>query len=223
MDQSAAEFVTFFTNFFEKYPQFDNGRPFYVAGESYAGKYVPRYTYALLQENARLGTRKFNVEASFMGDPFTAPLTQRTHMHVVPEALNVLDDSNMPQIAALRHRCQQSLAQDVLVAKGNCSGIMDYIESVSGNVFPYDNRIFDYDWDPIENTVTDYFTVSARVNEIYEAIHIAQSTKVPVFEMDSAAVSKSFGLDGMTDYSWYIEELIRMKQPMFLYAGEFDA
>lgn len=100
---------------------------------------------------------------------------------------------------------------------------MDYIESVSGNVFPYDNRIFDYDWNPIENTVTDYFTVSARVQEIYQAIHIDKSTKVPVFEMDSEAVSKAFALDGMTDYSWYIEELIRMKQPMLLYAGEFDS
>ena len=95
MDQTSDEFVNFFVNFYEKYPQF-KGRDFYVAGESYAGKYVPRYTYALLQENAKLGYQKFNIKASFMGDPYTAPLTQRTHMHVVPEALNVLDDSNMP-------------------------------------------------------------------------------------------------------------------------------
>jgi carboxypeptidase C (cathepsin A) len=47
MDQTSDEFVNFFINFFEKYPQF-KGRDFYVAGESYAGKYVPRYTYALL-------------------------------------------------------------------------------------------------------------------------------------------------------------------------------
>jgi hypothetical protein len=37
---------------------------------------------------------------------------------------------------------------------------MGYITSVSGNVFPYDNRIFGYDWDPIENAVSDYFTIS---------------------------------------------------------------
>ena len=59
------------------------------------------------------------------------------------------------------------MAKDTVVAKGACSGIMDYIESVSGNVFPYDNRIFDYDWNPLENTVNDYFTVSARVKEIH--------------------------------------------------------
>jgi hypothetical protein len=41
-----------------------------------------------------------------------------------------------------------------------CSNIMGYITSVSGNVFPYDNRIFGYDWDPIENAVSDYFTIS---------------------------------------------------------------
>ena len=59
------------------------------------------------------------------------------------------------------------MAKDTVVAKGACSGSMDYIESVSGNVFPYDNRIFDYDWNPLENTVTDYFTVSAKVKEIH--------------------------------------------------------
>lgn len=27
----------------------------------------------------------------------------------------------------------------------------------------------------------------------------------------------------MIDYSWYFEELIRMKLPILIYAGEFDA
>jgi hypothetical protein len=34
--------------------------------------------------------------------------------------------------------------------KDDCNNIMNYIEAVSGNVFQYDGRIFDYDWDAIE-------------------------------------------------------------------------
>jgi hypothetical protein len=102
-------------------------------------------------------------------------------MHIVPEALNILDDSNMQQIAALRHRCQESLVKDMVTAKYDCKDIMGYIQSVSGGVLNYDFRIFDYDWDPIENAVTDYFTVSAKVLDIYKAIHIENSTKSPVF------------------------------------------
>jgi hypothetical protein len=45
----------------------------------------------------------------------------------------------------------------------------------------------------IESAVTDYFTVSAKVLEIYDAIHIKNSTKVPVYDMNSEIV-KSLGL-----------------------------
>jgi len=74
MEQTSEEFVNFFHKLYEMYPQFV-GRDLYIAGESYAGKYVPRYTYALLKENEKLGSRKFNIKSSFMGDPYTAPLT----------------------------------------------------------------------------------------------------------------------------------------------------
>ena len=57
-------------------------------------------------------------------------------MHIVPEALNILDDSNMPQIAALRKSCQEIIY--AAEAEETCAAIMGYIESVSGNVFAYD-------------------------------------------------------------------------------------
>ena len=138
------------------------------------------------------------MKATLVGDPYTAPMTQRTHMHLVPEALNILDDSNMPQIAAMERRCQEILTDPDASSseKGDtCSNIMGYITSVSGNVFPYDNRIFGVDWDAVENPVTDYFTISGKVDEIYKLIHVDDSTKVPVFEMGSGAVGEAFADD----------------------------
>jgi hypothetical protein len=41
--------------------------------------------------------------------------------------------------------------------------------------------------------------------------------------MNSSAVGEAFTNDNLIDYSWYVEELISMKQQVFLYAGEFDA
>jgi hypothetical protein len=76
-----------------------------------------------------------------------------------------------------------------------CSNIMGYISTVSGGVFAYDNRIFGYDWDPIENAVSDYFTVSGQVDKILEAIHVTDSTKRPVFEMNSDRVGSAFAPD----------------------------
>jgi len=64
----------------------------------------------------------------------------------------------------MERRCQEILAVDILAAGDACSAIMGYITGVSGNVFPYDNRIFESDWDAIENQVIDYFTTSTAVD-----------------------------------------------------------
>ena len=63
-----------------------------------------------------------------MGDPYIAPLIQRSHMYELPKALNIIDDSNMDQIAALVARCQQNLLKDEEKIEGIiCKEIMDYI------------------------------------------------------------------------------------------------
>ena len=131
-------------------------------------------------------------------------------MHLVPEALNILDDSNMPQIAALRKSCQEMLAVDFDQADDTCAAIMDYITNVTGDVFAYDQRIFGVDWDPIEDPVTNYFTVqdTATLAEIFTAIHVSDSTKDPVFEMSSSRVGAAFVSDNLLDYSEYVVKLI---------------
>jgi hypothetical protein len=116
-------------------------------------------------------------------------------MHLVPEQLNILDDSNMAQIATMERRCQEILAVDMPAAGDTCSAIMGYITGVSGDVFPYDNRIFASDWDAVENQVIDYFTTSDAIAQIYYQIHVTDSTKVPVFEMGSNAVGEAFEPD----------------------------
>merc|ERR1712072_909291 len=56
--------------------------PFFIAGESYGGKYVPTVAYRVHQENAKLpkGDKRFmNLKGIALGDPMSAPLTQ---MHI---------------------------------------------------------------------------------------------------------------------------------------------
>ena len=145
MDDAADEFLIMLENLWLKYPQFV-GRDFYITGESYGGKYQPRYVWEILERNRKIGEPRYNIKATLVGDPYTAPLTQRTSMYIVPEALNIIDDSNMPQIAALIRRCQEEIAIDEYQACDDCRDIVNYISKVSGNVFGYDTRIFKYDW-----------------------------------------------------------------------------
>jgi carboxypeptidase C (cathepsin A) len=104
MDEAAAEFLTFMDNLFVKYPEFVD-RPLYMTGESYGGKYLPAFSKKLLEANAERGTSAFNLMATLIGDPYTAPLTQRTNIYKVPEALFTLDDMNLSQVSALNRHC----------------------------------------------------------------------------------------------------------------------
>ena len=78
--------------------------------------------------------------------------------HIVPEALNIIDDSNMPQIAALRKTCIESLFRNSTKSYDTCSEIVDYLTGVSGGVYVYDQRIFGVDFQPEKQRVTDYFS-----------------------------------------------------------------
>jgi carboxypeptidase C (cathepsin A) len=191
MDGASAEFVTFMVNLYEMYPEF-KGRPLYMTGESYAGKYLPRYSNALLDSNAANATQ-FNLMGTLVGDPYTAPLTQRTSMYKIPYALNIIDDSNMRQISAMTRRCQEMISINLTQAADDCSNIMGYIEEVAGDPLPYDNRIFGYDWDPIEAPVLGYFSeANPDAAALWTALHVDGSPKTPKFQMGNSKVGNAF-------------------------------
>lgn len=129
----------------------------------------------------------------------------------------------MSNVAALERSCEESLGNDYASSSDKCGAIITYIQNISGQVSPYDNRIFTYDWDPNEDKVINYFTISDRVQDIYAAIHVTESTKDPVFEMKNPLVKDALILDNLLDYSWYYEELIRKQHKVLVYAGEFDS
>jgi len=74
MEEAQTEFVTFMKNLYAKYPEFV-GKPLYMTGESYGGKYLPAFSNALLADNTTTGTTDFNLMATLIGDPYAAPLT----------------------------------------------------------------------------------------------------------------------------------------------------
>lgn len=74
-------------------------------------------------------------------------------MHIVGQALNLIDESNLDQIATLERLCDEIVTKNLSSATPVCGTIMDYIMDVSGGAFEYDARIFNYDFDPTEEVV----------------------------------------------------------------------
>ena len=85
--------------FYNKYPPL-KPNDFYLTGESYAGKYLPLFTHDVLEYNKN-SSEKINLKSTLIIDPYPSPVLQRTNMHNVPHALNIIDEVNMGQIYTL--------------------------------------------------------------------------------------------------------------------------
>lgn len=60
------------------------------------------------------------------------------------------------------------------------------------------------------------------MEDLFEAIHISNSTKTPVFEMSSDTVDAAYMSDNLVDYSWYYDQLIEAGHPLIVLSGEYD-
>lgn len=168
---------------------------------------------------------KMSLNNLMIGNPYTSPVNQRTTTYKLGKALTIVDDYNMDQIAALKRRCEIAVSANVSTAGDLCTDTLDYVLAVGGNVFDKDARFFDYDYEAgaFKYPYQDYFNKSARLQDIFQAIHISGSTKIPVFEPASARVGAAFDADAMIDYSSYLDYSVGILSPnILIYAGQWD-
>jgi carboxypeptidase C (cathepsin A) len=137
MDECATEWVTFMKSLYAKYPELVN-KPLYMAGESYAGKYLPVFSWSMLEDNTS-SLSPFNLQATLIGDGYPAPYSQRLSMYKVPKAINIIDEINMPQIAALERLCGDLLPSYDAAAESMCASPISYVTyDVGGGAYGYD-------------------------------------------------------------------------------------
>ena len=87
-------------------------------------------------------------------------------------------------------------------------------------VLSYDARIFGYDFDPVEALVIEY--LNSTTSGLYDAIHVSQSTKKPIFEFSSEKVAEAYDAEEFDDYTLYYSFLLHNNIPLLVYSGEFD-
>jgi len=226
MDDIADEFVNFLYAFFDEYQEMKD-KDFFMTGESYAGKYIPAMSRAILDYNEkdpRRMTTKINLKASMIGDPYSYPVKERTEMHNVGYSLGILEDQHMSQVGWLEQQCDIAFSQNSSDQGQICENIMDYIVAVSGGVDQYDSRYFSYDVDPKLNLPDRFFNEAERKLEFYNAINIGWIPKDPKFASgdNSGGVGDALANDQLLSYTDYFRQLRERKHPVLVYYGEFD-
>ena len=87
MDEIGEEFLQFMRAFLAKYPEY-RARDIYIAGESYAGKYIPLFATKLLGSS---DFKDIKLKSLIISNPLASPLTQRLVTYNLAKGLNYVD------------------------------------------------------------------------------------------------------------------------------------
>ncbi|RCI08372.1 hypothetical protein L249_8837 [Ophiocordyceps polyrhachis-furcata BCC 54312] len=75
LDEAADQFVVFLTKFFALFPEYQRD-DIYMAGESFAGQYIPYIAKAIIDRNAKTARNKWSLKGLLIGNGWVSPTDQ---------------------------------------------------------------------------------------------------------------------------------------------------
>lgn len=122
-------------SFFHRYPQLSHS-PFYLAGESYAGKYLPQLALRILEGNKTANTG-INLKGLLVGDAWVNPKIQQYANADFAYYHGLIDKQERTQVLALYHACAQEIDKAIpSTRRANqvCMKIQEFIQQKSGRL-----------------------------------------------------------------------------------------
>lgn len=117
--------------FFKTYPELSK-RSFYLAGESYAGKYLPQLASRLLANN-----NPYHLQGMILGDPWINPKLQQQANIDYAYYHGLIDADDREQVSELYKQCAAEIDKkfpSTRRANKVCSKIQDFITERAGGI-----------------------------------------------------------------------------------------
>ncbi|KAK7678746.1 carboxypeptidase C [Cerrena zonata] len=211
--------------FFKQFPEYNN-LPFHIAGESYAGHYIPAFALEILKHE----DRHFNLTSVLIGNGLTDPLTQYKYYEPMacgeggepsvlePEACQSMEDA-IPRCLSLINSCYESNSiWSCVPATIYCNnGQMGPYQRTGRNV--YDIRTM-CEGSSLCYKGLDYISDYLNLPEVKEAL----GAEVDEYESCNFDINRNFLLAGdwMKPYFKAVTDLLEEKLPVLIYAGDKD-
>eukprot|EP01018_Ginkgo_biloba_P011601 Gb_32811 [translate_table: standard] len=225
-DQIATDVYSALQAFFDANPQF-RPRPFYVTGESYAGKYVPSVGLHMLREldkakglpstDHTAPVKPLRLDGLAIGNGLTHPIVQvQTHASTA-YSVGLIDYQQKLYLEKLQNEAVTLVHQEKWQDAHNArSRVLKWLENVTGLATLYDMRRM-LPYYTTEKGI-DYVTSFLNQQPVKEALKAQLNI---TWEDCSDAVGDRMGEDVMKSTKWMVEALLG-RVPLMLYQGLFD-
>ncbi|XP_048231395.1 serine carboxypeptidase-like 28 [Ricinus communis] len=120
----------FLINWFKRFPQY-NHRPFYIAGESYAGHYIPELSQIIVRRNKGIKNPVINFQGFLLGNPLIDDYYDNIGTHEYWWNHGLISDSTYED---LKKSCTN---ETFLFPKNECYDALDQAYSEFGDINPY--------------------------------------------------------------------------------------
>lgn len=213
--------------FFQQFPEYASGQDFHIAGESYAGHYIPVFATEILSHPQE--ERSFNLTSVLIGNGLTDPLSQ--YPEYEPMACgqggepSVLDEEQCENMLETLPRCL-NLIQSCYEYESVWSCVPASIYCNNAQMGPYQStgkNVYDIRKECKGNLCYDemkYMDEYLNLDYVKEAV----GAEVDNYESCNFDINRNFLFAGdwMKPYHKHVAELLDQDLPVLIYAGDKD-
>ncbi|KAK7362563.1 hypothetical protein VNO77_04679 [Canavalia gladiata] len=200
------------TRFIQLDPLFKH-RPIYIAGESYAGKFVPAIGYYILKKNAQLEvSERVNLAGVAIGDGSTDPVTQVTAYALHAYFVGLINERQKNEVEKAQLEAVRLIKmRNWSVATDARDTVLELLQNMTGLATLYDyTKKAPYRDDFVEKFL--------NIAEVKKALGVNESL---VYELCSDVVGAVLRADVMKSVKYMVEQLVRRSR-VLLYQGQYD-
>nr|ANG83462.1 vitellogenic carboxypeptidase-like protein [Biston betularia] len=196
------------TQFFQLFPELQQ-LPFFVSGESYAGKYVPALGYTIHKNNPTART-KINLKGLIIGNGWSDPINQLNYSDYLYQ-IGLIDWIAKRELEKLQNNLTELVKAEAWHETVDARyRLYDYIQGSMGNISLYNYL-------PSKSVIDNPYPNFIDTVSIRKAIHVGDLT----YDSLNETAYEYLKLDIMKSVAPWISELIEHYHILF-YNGQTD-
>ncbi|CAN0825448.1 Serine carboxypeptidase-like 28 [Linum grandiflorum] len=230
-NRTAKDAYQFLRSWLERFPEYKH-RPFYIAGESYAGHYIPQLSRIIVQRNTRVKNPIINFQGFLLGNPVIDEYHDNVGSHEYWWSHGLISDQTFKQ---LKTYCRND---SFLFPGEHCNSALDSAFDEFGDINPYSiysppchdlgstkpkHNPLPWKFRGNDECVAKYTKVYMNRPDVQKALHANLTTIIPHPWTTCSSVIRREWKDSPKSMLPVLKELIAAKIRIWVFSGDADA